>query len=79
MERRMQMSSFTDDLMKQILGYAELTQRNLSKIENSIPHNSKQVYEETQNEVTKMIYRTKGEVSHSARYDYLIWTLGGPE
>lgn len=53
------MSSFTDDLMKQILGYAELTARNLVKMESSINPSQKPIMDETQNEVTKMIYRTK--------------------
>ena len=43
----MQMSSFTDDLMKQILGYAELTARNLAKMETSIHPSQKTIMDES--------------------------------
>jgi hypothetical protein len=59
METKHQMSIFTDNLMKQIQGYAEFTSGNLQKLDKYVDHHGKSLAEESYNEVVKMIYRIK--------------------
>lgn len=53
------MSLFTDNLMKQIQGYAEFTANNLQKLDKFVDHNGKPIAEESFDEINKMLYRIK--------------------
>ena len=53
------MSIFTDNLMKQIEGYAEFTSGNLQKLDKYVDFNGKAIAEESYNEIVKMVYRIK--------------------
>ena len=59
METKHQMSIFTDNLMKQIEGYAEFTSGNLQKLDKYVDFNGKAIAEESYNEIVKMVYRIK--------------------
>jgi hypothetical protein len=59
METKHQMSLFTDNLMKQIQGYAEFTSGNLQKLDKYVDVHGKQIAEESYNEINKMLYRIK--------------------
>jgi hypothetical protein len=59
METKHQMSLFTDNLMKQIQGYAEFTSSNLQKLDKYVDHNGKPLAEESYDEINKMLYRIK--------------------
>jgi len=59
METKHQMSIFTDNLMKQIQGYAEFTSSNLQKLDKYVDHNGKPLAEESYDEINKMLYRIK--------------------
>jgi hypothetical protein len=59
METKHQMSLFTDNLMKQIQGYAEFTSSNLQKLDKFVEHNGKPLAEESYDEINKMLYRIK--------------------
>ena len=45
METKHQMSLFTDNLMKQIQGYAEFTSSNLQKLDKYVDHHGKPLAE----------------------------------
>jgi hypothetical protein len=53
------MALFTDNLMKQIQGYAEFTSSNLQKLDKYVDIHGKSISEESYNEVNKMLYRIK--------------------
>lgn len=59
METKHQMSIFTDNLMKQIQGYAEFTSGNLQKLDRYVEKSGKPIAEESYNEINKMLYRIK--------------------
>lgn len=59
METKHSMSLFTDNLMKQIQGYAEFTANNLQKLDKFVDHNGKPIAEESFDEINKMLYRIK--------------------
>lgn len=59
METKHQMSLFTDNLMKQIQGYAEFTSGNLQKLDRFVDHNGKPIAEESADEINKLLYRIK--------------------
>jgi hypothetical protein len=53
------MSLFTDNLMKQIQGYAEFTGSNLQKLDRFVEHGGKPLAEESADEINKLLYRIK--------------------
>lgn len=53
------MSLFTDNLIKQVQGYAEFTSGNLQKLDKFVDFHGKSIAEESYNEVNKMLYRIK--------------------
>lgn len=59
METKHQMSLFTDNLMKQIQGYAEFTSGNLQKLDRFVEHGGKSLAEESSDEINKLLYRIK--------------------
>ena len=59
METKHQMSLFTDNLMKQIQGYAEFTSGNFQKLDRYVDSNGKMIAEESHNEINKLLYRIK--------------------
>ncbi len=59
MEKKHQMSLFTDNLMKQILNYAEFASTSLDKLDQHVQPVGKSILSESSNEVQKMIYRIK--------------------
>ncbi|CDW81635.1 multi-sensor hybrid histidine kinase [Stylonychia lemnae] len=59
MQSKQDMSKFTDKLMKQIQEYAEHAFKNLDNLQQNIKPQGKQVLQEAQNELKKMLFRIK--------------------
>lgn len=59
MESKLEMSIFTDKLMKQIQGYAQTASKSLEKLQKELTGNAKEIAIESSNEISKMLYRIK--------------------
>ena len=53
------MSKFTDNLMKQIQGYAEFASTSMNRLDQHVDFSGKTIAEESFNEINKMLYRIK--------------------
>jgi hypothetical protein len=59
MEAKHEMSKFTENLMKQIQGYAEFASNSMNRLDKHVDFQGKPIAEESYNEINKMLYRVK--------------------
>lgn len=59
MEVKNEMSEFTDNLMKQIQGYAQFAANSMQRLDTHVDFSGKPIAEESYEEINKMLYKIK--------------------